>query len=144
MLVVTLMWLRSYFEVVRNRTVHRAVLSVENPKLKELRVREEEQLNSYGWVDEERGLVRIPVEQAMDLLVQEARLRAEKILKDAQDRLAQLEMDVGSSKLERETVERRLRGILEQHLALLDMRRQARDDLDNLRMLPNRVGSEAG
>jgi hypothetical protein len=73
LLVVTLMWLRSYFEVVRNRTVHRAVLSVENPKLKALRVREEEQLNSYGWVDEERGVVRIPIEQAMGLLVQEAR-----------------------------------------------------------------------
>lgn len=79
-----------------------------------------------------------------ELLVQEARLRAERLLKDAQDRLVRLEMDVNRSKLERETFERRLRGVLEQHLALLDMRSEALDGLDNLRVLPDRRGSEAG
>jgi len=79
-----------------------------------------------------------------ELLVQEARLRAERLLKDAQDHLARLEMDVNRSKLERETFERRLRGVLEQHLALLDMRSEAQDDLDNLRVLPDRRDSEVG
>jgi hypothetical protein len=49
-----------------------------NPKLEEDErgqlngiLREEENaLNSYGWVDEKAGTVRIPIERAMDLLVQ--------------------------------------------------------------------------
>ena len=75
-----------------------------------------------------------------ELLVQEARLRADKLLKDAHHRLTRLEMDVTRSNLERDTVERRLRGILDQHLALLDMRQQAHEELDNLHVLPNRAG----
>ncbi len=39
------------------------------PRLK-LRAEEEEILTSYGWVDKTRGLVRLPIEQAMELLVQ--------------------------------------------------------------------------
>jgi cell division initiation protein len=75
-----------------------------------------------------------------ELLVREARLQADGLLKDAQDRLLQIESDVTRSNLERETLERRLRGILEQHLALLEMRRQASEELDNLRVMPSRVG----
>jgi hypothetical protein len=49
-----------------------------NPKLEEdergqlngIRLNEEETLYSYGWVDKEAGTVRIPIERAMDLLVQ--------------------------------------------------------------------------
>ena len=39
------------------------------PRLK-LRAEEEETLTSYGWVDKNRGLVRLPIERAMELLVQ--------------------------------------------------------------------------
>lgn len=79
-----------------------------------------------------------------ELILQEARLRAESLLQDAHERLGRLDMDITRSKLERETFERRLRGVLEQHVALLDMRRETRDDRDNLRVLPNRAGTEAG
>jgi hypothetical protein len=49
-----------------------------NPKLEEdergqlngIRLTEEQTLNSYGWVDEKAGTVRIPIERAMDLIVQ--------------------------------------------------------------------------
>jgi hypothetical protein len=49
-----------------------------NPKLEEdergqlngIRMSQEQTLYSYGWVDEEAGTVRIPIERAMDLLVQ--------------------------------------------------------------------------
>lgn len=79
-----------------------------------------------------------------DLQLREARLRAEEILRQARDQLTQTEMDISRSRLERETLERRLRGVLEQHLALLDMRREARAEKDNVRVMPSRVGSEAG
>jgi hypothetical protein len=35
-----------------------------------LRAREDADLNGYGWVDRKAGVVRIPIERAMDLLVQ--------------------------------------------------------------------------
>jgi len=41
----------------------------ENVDLIALRTREEEGLNSYGWIDQTAGVVRIPIERAMDLIV---------------------------------------------------------------------------
>ena len=34
-----------------------------------LRARENAELNSYGWVDRPHGVVRIPIERAMDLII---------------------------------------------------------------------------
>lgn len=34
------------------------------------RQKEDEMLNSYGWVDREAGVVRIPIDRAMDLLLE--------------------------------------------------------------------------
>ncbi len=42
----------------------------ERNQLNKEAVREEGLLYSYGWVDEKAGTVRIPIERAMDLIVQ--------------------------------------------------------------------------
>jgi hypothetical protein len=42
----------------------------ERNQLNQIRTREDDQLDSYGWVDEKAGMVRIPIERAMDLLVE--------------------------------------------------------------------------
>ena len=39
--------------------------------LKEFRAGEEVILNNYGWIDPEKGIVRIPVSRAMELVAQE-------------------------------------------------------------------------
>ena len=39
--------------------------------LAELRAKEAEQASSYGWVDQQAGVVRLPLERAMDLTVQQ-------------------------------------------------------------------------
>jgi hypothetical protein len=36
--------------------------------LNKFRLREEEQLNSYGWVDQNAGKIRIPIEKAIDIM----------------------------------------------------------------------------
>jgi hypothetical protein len=63
-----------------------------NPKLEEdergqlngIRLEEEETLYSYGWVDEKAGTVRIPIDRAMDLLVQRGLpVRAQNMASDA-------------------------------------------------------------
>lgn len=79
-----------------------------------------------------------------DLLLQEARLEAEQHLRQAREQRAQLEAEISRALLERETLESRLRSVIEQHLTLLDMQRQARAEPDNLRVLPRRTLSDAG
>jgi cell division initiation protein len=82
-----------------------------------------------------------------DLVVREARLQAEQIVREARDRLAGMESEISRGEIECEMVERRLRGVIEQHLAMLDLRREARgrQDKDNVRVMPSRgLGTEAG
>jgi len=64
-----------------------------------------------------------------DLVVKEARFRADQIVRQAQDLLARIEGDISRSRLERDNVERTLRGVIDQHLALLDLRREARGEM---------------
>jgi hypothetical protein len=39
--------------------------------LQQLRAQEDSRLNDYGWVDRQNGIVRIPIERAMDLIAQQ-------------------------------------------------------------------------
>lgn len=39
--------------------------------LNEQKAAEQERLTQYGWVDEEKGVVRLPVERAMELVLEE-------------------------------------------------------------------------
>lgn len=40
-------------------------------KLTELRSREQAEANAYGWVDQAKGVVRLPLDRAMELTVRE-------------------------------------------------------------------------
>jgi len=42
------------------------------PDFMSVRAAEEQVLNSYGWVDQQKGVVRIPIAQAMELVVKKA------------------------------------------------------------------------
>lgn len=44
--------------------------SDERTEINKFRLTEEQKLNSYGWVDEKNGVVRIPIERAMQLVAQ--------------------------------------------------------------------------
>lgn len=44
--------------------------SNERFEINDFRMQEEKILNSYGWVDQQTGVVRIPIDRAMQLLVQ--------------------------------------------------------------------------
>jgi hypothetical protein len=54
---------RAYFPFPREQQSPRADLET-------FRAREEAELNSYAWVDRKAGIVRMPIGQAMDLLLQ--------------------------------------------------------------------------
>jgi len=42
----------------------------ERGQLNSIRLEEENTLNSYGWVDQKAGVVRIPIDRAMDLIAE--------------------------------------------------------------------------
>jgi hypothetical protein len=42
----------------------------ETIEINKFRLQEEQTLNSYGWVDQEAGVVRIPIDRAMELMAQ--------------------------------------------------------------------------
>ncbi len=44
--------------------------SNERLEINDFRMQEEQTLNSYGWVDQQAGVVRIPIDRAMELLAQ--------------------------------------------------------------------------
>jgi hypothetical protein len=46
------------------------LLSSEGEELRRVRAAEEQILNSYGWVDTGKGVVRIPIQRAMELVAQ--------------------------------------------------------------------------
>jgi len=80
-----------------------------------------------------------------ELVIKEARFRADQIVRQAQDQLARIEGDISRSQLERDNIERRLRSVIDEHMTLLDLRKEARGEVDNVRLMPRgRVGSEVG
>ncbi|MGH7767145.1 MAG: hypothetical protein ACREQP_06795 [Candidatus Binatia bacterium] len=46
-------------------------------ELRALREAEDALLNSYGWIDKENGIVRIPVERAMEIMAEKEGVRRE-------------------------------------------------------------------
>ena len=79
-----------------------------------------------------------------DLLVKEARFKAERLLEQAQDQLHALENEIGRLRLEKDAFENRLRAAIEEHLSLLDLRKQEKADIDNLRFLRRRSTTDVG
>jgi cell division initiation protein len=79
-----------------------------------------------------------------DLLIKEARFKAERVLEQAQDQLQALENEIGRLRLEKDAFESRLRAAIDEHLSLLDLRKQEKADIDNLRFLRRRSTTDVG
>jgi hypothetical protein len=54
----------------REPTPEPHLLVVPGQELKAMRAAEDSLLNSYGWVDKEKDIVRIPIQRAIDILAQ--------------------------------------------------------------------------
>lgn len=55
----------------RPQSVDQATVAERRTKLAELQAREKDLTTTYGWVDPSKGIVRIPVERAKELILQE-------------------------------------------------------------------------
>ena len=130
-------------------------LNLENQQLAEETAELRERVDEYK--DRERALqetlvtaqmmsadLKVKSKAEADLLVKEARFKAERLLEQAQDQLQALENEIGRLRLEKDAFENRLRAAIEEHLSLLDLRRQEKADTDNLRFLRRRSTTDAG
>lgn len=67
-LVLTIVALQALYYHVED-DIYAELYAEPNLDLKMVRAQQLELLNSYGWVDREKGLVRIPIDRAMELVV---------------------------------------------------------------------------
>ncbi|MBU0982690.1 MAG: hypothetical protein KKA42_02400 [candidate division Zixibacteria bacterium] len=70
--VVAIFFVVDYFSVAREEVFQDMVLNPKSVPLRELRAREEEELNSYKVLDSTRNEYRIPIARAMELMADEA------------------------------------------------------------------------
>ena len=75
LIVVIIIGLHEIFTMTKEYIVHDQYLSPKSSMLVDLHAREDSTLNSYGIVDAESGLYRIPVDEAINLTVTEAQNR---------------------------------------------------------------------
>lgn len=73
-----------------------------------------------------------------DLLLKEAELKADRLLEHAGQRVSQLDAQILDLKVERDAFESKIRGIIEQHTKLLDMRKEEEDLSGRLRFMKRR------
>ena len=70
-LVVIIILLNEYFIITKEDVVYQQTLYPESEKLLQLQAREDSLLNSYGVIDDVNDIYRIPIERAMEKMVEE-------------------------------------------------------------------------
>ena len=142
------MFLRSVAEEIERLNLENGNLREEVGRGKlaidEFRSREQALQQTLVTAQSMTGEMKDKAKVEADLIVSRARLSAERMLHQAQDQLSRLEAEIGRCKLERDLFERRLRSTIEEHVTLLDQRKNGAQELDNLHVLPRRPNSEAG
>jgi hypothetical protein len=72
LLIITIGALEVYFNHIWEEAVYEKVLAPPSEQLKELHFREDWFLTHYSYADKKNGVVRIPLDRAMELFSQEA------------------------------------------------------------------------
>src|SRR3974390_1885303 len=72
LLVVIVFGVSQYYDIFRDQLVEDRVLLPESQELQSLRAMEQQKLTTYSVVDRDKGVVRIPVERAMELVAADA------------------------------------------------------------------------
>ena len=73
LLILVGIGIQGYQQRTEENIIHRTVLSRDNIQLQELRNRERWELTHYGIEDKQKGTVRIPIDQAMRLVLDDAK-----------------------------------------------------------------------
>lgn len=142
------LYLKSVAEEIERLHLENGELREQTGRLKkgheELRSREQVLQKTLVTAQRMAEEIKERSEAQAELVLREARMKADRMLQDAQDQLARLEAEVSRCKIEKDLFEKRLRATIDEHVSLLDQRRQSGETIDNVRVLPRRTGSEAG
>jgi len=142
------LFLRSVAEEIGRLHLENGVLREDIGRLKEsledLRSRErmlqETLVTAQGMVAD----IRDKSQREAEVVVKEARGKADKMLEQAKHEMETIEQEISRARLERDAFENRIKSCIEEHLALLELRRTERGSKDNVLHLRRRSGSEAG
>ena len=88
--------------------------------------------------------MKVEANKARDLIVKEGEMKAEHLIAHAQQRASELESVIADLKMERDAVEAALKSMLEQHLKLIEMRRDDEDLASRLRFMRKKQTGSAG
>jgi len=77
------------------------------------------------------------------LVMREAELRGQRLVEQAQKKASQLEDSIRGLRLERDSFERKLRSVVEQHLRLLEMHREDETLADKLTLIKPKPPEQA-
>lgn len=77
LLIVIVLGVQQFFGFAVRDLVTERQLAPVNPQLKALHVEEARRLGHYQWVDKQKGVLRIPVDRAMELTLREWAARPE-------------------------------------------------------------------
>jgi hypothetical protein len=72
LLVLTILAIQQYFDHIWNEAVYEKVLAPPSEQLREVRGRDDWNLTHYMYMDKPSGQVRIPIDKAMELNLQDA------------------------------------------------------------------------
>jgi len=72
LLVITIFAIQQYFDHIWNEAVYEKILAPPSEQLREVRGRDDWNLTHYMYMDKASGQVRIPVDRAMELMLQDA------------------------------------------------------------------------
>lgn len=142
------LFLRSVAEEVERLNLQNGELREEIGRLRleaeELRSRERTLQETLVTAQRMTSDLKQRTQAEADMVMREARMRAERTLQESQDQLARIDAELSRCKLERDLFERRLRSMIEEHLSLLNRRQEERHDLDNVHLLHRSTGSDVG
>lgn len=72
LLMVTVLLVEVLFQRTSQAEIYRKVISEQPLELRQVQAEQLEQLNGYRWVSQPQGVAAIPIERAIDLVVEEA------------------------------------------------------------------------
>jgi len=71
-LVATMLFVTAYYDQTHDKLVYERQQLPINQDLRTLQAKEDNELHSYGYADKKAGVVRVPVERAMELVLADA------------------------------------------------------------------------
>ena len=71
LIVVFIVLLKDYFIINKEKYIHENVLSVQSEELAKVQTADSLMLNNYKIIDKENGIYQIPIDQAMNLVVED-------------------------------------------------------------------------